>query len=73
MKMLKTFPDKCITCHNCESACSKLYFKEDNAKKSCVVINEAVSVSYTNLRAHETPEHLECRLLLEKKKKPTQH
>src|SRR5678816_118909 len=27
-------------------------------------------VSYTHLRAHETPEHLVCRLLLEKKKKP---
>ena len=29
-------------------------------------------VSYTHLRAHETPEHLVCRLLLEKKKKYTQ-
>eukprot|EP00658_Telonema_sp_P-2_P042922 TRINITY_DN30886_c0_g1_i1.p1 TRINITY_DN30886_c0_g1~~TRINITY_DN30886_c0_g1_i1.p1 ORF type:complete len:121 (-),score=22.98 TRINITY_DN30886_c0_g1_i1:70-432(-) len=28
----------------------------------------AISVSYTHLRAHETPEHLVCRLLLEKKK-----
>eukprot|EP00658_Telonema_sp_P-2_P075864 TRINITY_DN65668_c0_g1_i1.p1 TRINITY_DN65668_c0_g1~~TRINITY_DN65668_c0_g1_i1.p1 ORF type:complete len:116 (-),score=26.23 TRINITY_DN65668_c0_g1_i1:115-462(-) len=28
-------------------------------------------VSYTHLRAHETPEHLVCRLLLEKKK-PTE-
>eukprot|EP00658_Telonema_sp_P-2_P041034 TRINITY_DN29347_c0_g1_i2.p1 TRINITY_DN29347_c0_g1~~TRINITY_DN29347_c0_g1_i2.p1 ORF type:complete len:356 (-),score=64.94 TRINITY_DN29347_c0_g1_i2:72-1139(-) len=27
-----------------------------------------VPVSYTHLRAHETPEHLVCRLLLEKKK-----
>src|SRR5678816_4944522 len=27
-----------------------------------------VTVSYTHLRAHETPEHLVCRLLLEKKK-----
>ena len=27
------------------------------------------SVSYTHLRAHETPEHLVCRLLLEKKNK----
>ena len=27
------------------------------------------SVSYTHLRAHETPEHLVCRLLLEKKKR----
>src|SRR5674536_380169 len=30
-------------------------------------------VSYTHLRAHETPEHLVCRLLLEKKKKTQQH
>eukprot|EP00658_Telonema_sp_P-2_P029048 TRINITY_DN22151_c0_g1_i1.p1 TRINITY_DN22151_c0_g1~~TRINITY_DN22151_c0_g1_i1.p1 ORF type:complete len:106 (-),score=34.36 TRINITY_DN22151_c0_g1_i1:61-378(-) len=30
-------------------------------------------VSYTHLRAHETPEHLVCRLLLEKKKTNTQH
>eukprot|EP00658_Telonema_sp_P-2_P068760 TRINITY_DN57729_c0_g1_i1.p1 TRINITY_DN57729_c0_g1~~TRINITY_DN57729_c0_g1_i1.p1 ORF type:complete len:220 (+),score=49.77 TRINITY_DN57729_c0_g1_i1:64-723(+) len=28
-------------------------------------------VSYTHLRAHETPEHLVCRLLLEKKKHTT--
>ena len=34
-------------------------------KKLCGVI----AVSYTHLRAHETPEHLVCRLLLEKKKK----
>src|SRR5678815_4971442 len=27
------------------------------------------AVSYTHLRAHETPEHLVCSLLLEKKKK----
>ena len=30
---------------------------------------EVDTVSYTHLRAHETPEHLVCRLLLEKKKK----
>ena len=30
-------------------------------------------VSYTHLRAHETPEHLVCRLLLEKKKKQDTH
>eukprot|EP00658_Telonema_sp_P-2_P022600 TRINITY_DN19035_c0_g1_i2.p2 TRINITY_DN19035_c0_g1~~TRINITY_DN19035_c0_g1_i2.p2 ORF type:complete len:110 (-),score=33.08 TRINITY_DN19035_c0_g1_i2:46-375(-) len=30
---------------------------------------EVDPVSYTHLRAHETPEHLVCRLLLEKKKK----
>ena len=28
------------------------------------------AVSYTHLRAHETPEHLVCRLLLEKNKNP---
>eukprot|EP00658_Telonema_sp_P-2_P032263 TRINITY_DN23935_c0_g1_i3.p1 TRINITY_DN23935_c0_g1~~TRINITY_DN23935_c0_g1_i3.p1 ORF type:complete len:129 (+),score=41.59 TRINITY_DN23935_c0_g1_i3:145-531(+) len=31
--------------------------------------NMTEPVSYTHLRAHETPEHLVCRLLLEKKKK----
>eukprot|EP00658_Telonema_sp_P-2_P030617 TRINITY_DN23093_c0_g1_i1.p1 TRINITY_DN23093_c0_g1~~TRINITY_DN23093_c0_g1_i1.p1 ORF type:complete len:203 (-),score=51.37 TRINITY_DN23093_c0_g1_i1:32-640(-) len=31
-----------------------------------------IPVSYTHLRAHETPEHLVCRLLLEKKKQKTQ-
>ena len=30
--------------------------------------HDARPVSYTHLRAHETPEHLVCRLLLEKKK-----
>ena len=29
---------------------------------------DLAAVSYTHLRAHETPEHLVCRLLLEKKK-----
>ena len=38
---------------------------------TCVVNNwqhGIKAVSYTHLRAHETPEHLVCRLLLEKKK-----
>eukprot|EP00658_Telonema_sp_P-2_P046773 TRINITY_DN35074_c0_g1_i1.p1 TRINITY_DN35074_c0_g1~~TRINITY_DN35074_c0_g1_i1.p1 ORF type:complete len:177 (+),score=73.23 TRINITY_DN35074_c0_g1_i1:2-532(+) len=30
---------------------------------------DILTVSYTHLRAHETPEHLVCRLLLEKKKR----
>src|SRR5678815_5812259 len=38
---------------------------EDGRTMLCVY-----PVSYTHLRAHETPEHLVCRLLLEKKKKP---
>src|SRR5665254_1378 len=32
-----------------------------------IVSSKKVPVSYTHLRAHETPEHLVCRLLLEKK------
>eukprot|EP00658_Telonema_sp_P-2_P063115 TRINITY_DN5181_c0_g3_i2.p1 TRINITY_DN5181_c0_g3~~TRINITY_DN5181_c0_g3_i2.p1 ORF type:complete len:139 (+),score=15.32 TRINITY_DN5181_c0_g3_i2:209-625(+) len=35
----------------------------------CFIPSSLHSVSYTHLRAHETPEHLVCRLLLEKKKK----
>ena len=31
------------------------------------MLHDRVAVSYTHLRAHETPEHLVCRLLLEKK------
>ena len=30
------------------------------------VVRDLLPVSYTHLRAHETPEHLVCRLLLEK-------
>eukprot|EP00658_Telonema_sp_P-2_P010260 TRINITY_DN13866_c0_g1_i5.p1 TRINITY_DN13866_c0_g1~~TRINITY_DN13866_c0_g1_i5.p1 ORF type:complete len:379 (+),score=138.52 TRINITY_DN13866_c0_g1_i5:243-1379(+) len=44
--------------------------KKIRAKKESIewdAVPEAVS--YTHLRAHETPEHLVCRLLLEKKKK----
>src|SRR5678815_2363984 len=33
------------------------------------LVHHPKAVSYTHLRAHETPEHLVCRLLLEKKKK----
>eukprot|EP00658_Telonema_sp_P-2_P026078 TRINITY_DN20518_c0_g1_i2.p1 TRINITY_DN20518_c0_g1~~TRINITY_DN20518_c0_g1_i2.p1 ORF type:complete len:191 (+),score=40.81 TRINITY_DN20518_c0_g1_i2:183-755(+) len=46
----------------------KGYSGDDNTK---VAVRWAApeAVSYTHLRAHETPEHLVCRLLLEKKKK----
>ena len=38
-------------------------------KRVCPSVGPSVRypVSYTHLRAHETPEHLVCRLLLEKK------
>ena len=39
-------------------------FWQDTLRK----MNNTITVSYTHLRAHETPEHLVCRLLLEKKK-----
>eukprot|EP00658_Telonema_sp_P-2_P015815 TRINITY_DN16105_c0_g3_i1.p1 TRINITY_DN16105_c0_g3~~TRINITY_DN16105_c0_g3_i1.p1 ORF type:complete len:198 (-),score=31.63 TRINITY_DN16105_c0_g3_i1:39-632(-) len=39
-------------------------YMEDNDMR-----RRLMAVSYTHLRAHETPEHLVCRLLLEKKKK----
>src|SRR5678816_3410441 len=35
----------------------------------CTFLLASTTVSYTHLRAHETPEHLVCRLLLKKKKK----
>ena len=37
------------------------------AMLACALVNYH-PVSYTHLRAHETPEHLVCRLLLDKKK-----
>eukprot|EP00658_Telonema_sp_P-2_P064171 TRINITY_DN53068_c0_g1_i1.p1 TRINITY_DN53068_c0_g1~~TRINITY_DN53068_c0_g1_i1.p1 ORF type:complete len:100 (-),score=36.43 TRINITY_DN53068_c0_g1_i1:29-328(-) len=40
-----------------------------DAKANAKAKRGAGAVSYTHLRAHETPEHLVCRLLLEKKKK----
>src|SRR5678815_5795527 len=36
------------------------------SRSSMTVLITGESVSYTHLRAHETPEHLVCRLLLEK-------
>ena len=49
----------------------KLYEKLLVSKNSLTIAeflsNSSESVSYTHLRAHETPEHLVCRLLLEKK------
>src|SRR5678815_4245445 len=46
------------------------YSRPDSIKVSDSDISTD-TVSYTHLRAHETPEHLVCRLLLEKKKKKT--
>ena len=51
--MAEDFPEDWSA--NPERALKKLFHRMD-------------AVSYTHLRAHETPEHLVCRLLLEKKK-----
>src|SRR5678815_865258 len=45
-----------------------LNFEPAANTSSSVTPGAAFPVSYTHLRAHETPEHLVCRLLLEKKK-----
>eukprot|EP00658_Telonema_sp_P-2_P033541 TRINITY_DN24598_c0_g1_i1.p2 TRINITY_DN24598_c0_g1~~TRINITY_DN24598_c0_g1_i1.p2 ORF type:complete len:167 (-),score=54.24 TRINITY_DN24598_c0_g1_i1:3-503(-) len=42
----------------------ELRFSADYSERA----HDVDPVSYTHLRAHETPEHLVCRLLLEKKK-----
>eukprot|EP00658_Telonema_sp_P-2_P023329 TRINITY_DN19345_c0_g1_i1.p1 TRINITY_DN19345_c0_g1~~TRINITY_DN19345_c0_g1_i1.p1 ORF type:complete len:244 (-),score=43.87 TRINITY_DN19345_c0_g1_i1:90-821(-) len=44
------------------------HFGKEDKKKSRQMRDKKKTVSYTHLRAHETPEHLVCRLLLEKKK-----
>lgn len=38
MKYLKTHHEKCIGCNTCMSACSNLFFKEDNPEKSCIEV-----------------------------------
>ena len=52
-----------------------MHFVDKNPDQKRIDFNEKLksnkilrAVSYTHLRAHETPEHLVCRLLLEKKK-----
>src|SRR5678815_3095083 len=35
----------------------------DQVRKNCLEWDWVLAVSYTHLRAHETPEHLVCRLL----------
>eukprot|EP00658_Telonema_sp_P-2_P065818 TRINITY_DN54986_c0_g1_i2.p1 TRINITY_DN54986_c0_g1~~TRINITY_DN54986_c0_g1_i2.p1 ORF type:complete len:152 (+),score=45.93 TRINITY_DN54986_c0_g1_i2:91-546(+) len=43
----------------------------ERMEQDCTDAHAQWPVSYTHLRAHETPEHLVCRLLLEKKKNST--
>src|SRR5678816_190943 len=61
---------------NCSSACEYCFasskampkFKRDGKASGLSLhasLRTSMAVSYTHLRAHETPEHLVCRLLLE--------
>eukprot|EP00658_Telonema_sp_P-2_P039304 TRINITY_DN28121_c0_g1_i1.p1 TRINITY_DN28121_c0_g1~~TRINITY_DN28121_c0_g1_i1.p1 ORF type:complete len:103 (+),score=16.80 TRINITY_DN28121_c0_g1_i1:112-420(+) len=51
------------------SAASDVYKRQiQTVQMQCNMLMLSWAVSYTHLRAHETPEHLVCRLLLEKKK-----
>lgn len=38
MKYLETYDEKCIGCNTCITACSTLFFKEDNPGKSCIEV-----------------------------------
>lgn len=40
MKVLVKNQDACISCHACETACSKTWFKVDDPEKSCILISE---------------------------------
>jgi anaerobic carbon-monoxide dehydrogenase iron sulfur subunit len=39
IKYLKTIDEKCVGCMSCASACSLMYFKEDNPAKSRIQVN----------------------------------
>ena len=61
-----------LTYHACYNygACLQAYALQQSIKRryaECDIIDYQSCLLYT-LRAHETPEHLVCRLLLEKKK-----
>src|SRR5678816_3483351 len=55
-----------------DGECSRSIQKRDIAYRAWKNSRSPITlttVSYTHLRAHETPEHIVCRILLEKKKK----
>src|SRR5678816_4627754 len=64
---LATIKDYCVTCHNDRAKTANVTF--ENMTPASIAEHPDVyeTVSYTHLRAHETPEHLVCSLLLEKK------
>eukprot|EP00658_Telonema_sp_P-2_P064712 TRINITY_DN5390_c0_g1_i1.p1 TRINITY_DN5390_c0_g1~~TRINITY_DN5390_c0_g1_i1.p1 ORF type:complete len:164 (+),score=52.02 TRINITY_DN5390_c0_g1_i1:193-684(+) len=64
------FGDRCIFAHGkVELSSTRAPGTTGEESRVCLAPIDYDPVSYTHLRAHETPEHLVCRLLLEKKKK----
>eukprot|EP00658_Telonema_sp_P-2_P024695 TRINITY_DN19930_c0_g1_i1.p1 TRINITY_DN19930_c0_g1~~TRINITY_DN19930_c0_g1_i1.p1 ORF type:complete len:389 (+),score=74.64 TRINITY_DN19930_c0_g1_i1:111-1277(+) len=69
-----TFDCPGTQCHKQGHGSCTAFNPSDTPVLSCSIPTDSptdspTAVSYTHLRAHETPEHLVCRLLLEKKKK----
>src|SRR5665254_21620 len=58
----------CIRDRTCPPGSSRASPSSTCSTRHVSPAGPARPVSYTHLRAHETPEHLVCRLLLEKKK-----
>lgn len=48
MKVLERNSNACISCRKCEKICSKTWFKEENAEKSCIRINQAMETETQN-------------------------
>eukprot|EP00658_Telonema_sp_P-2_P075471 TRINITY_DN65021_c0_g1_i1.p1 TRINITY_DN65021_c0_g1~~TRINITY_DN65021_c0_g1_i1.p1 ORF type:complete len:142 (-),score=14.62 TRINITY_DN65021_c0_g1_i1:73-498(-) len=63
---------KVLNCLHFSYLCSPWYAACRWGRRDRLILH-LTPVSYTHLRAHETPEHLVCRLLLEKKKKTNDH
>jgi Fe-S-cluster-containing hydrogenase component 2 len=40
-KLLRTYPENCISCHACESSCSNTYFKVDDPNRSRIRITDS--------------------------------
>ena len=57
---------KKVLAENLKQRAHKLAKIKEDAQTLAAKLEGVASVSYTHLRAHETPEHLVCRLLLEK-------
>lgn len=53
-KLLQTYSENCIACRMCESTCSNLYFKVDDAERSRVRISDSPQPSINVCNQCET-------------------